>query len=129
MLKSQQKKHNIVVFSRWSRKGYAVFSSLKQVVKIAHLSIDLCDLALLKSYAAFQLDSQFYLDDDEEVDLGGKEPLENPIYIAATLPVVTDSSDCYRDNRINNDVYKKPIFCPEQSIGFCFFNNCNSEMI
>ncbi len=32
--------NNSVVFSKWTRKSYAIFSSLKKVVKIAQLSID-----------------------------------------------------------------------------------------
>ena len=125
MLKSQQTKKNAVVFSQWSRKGYAVFSSLKRVVMIAHLSIDLCDFALLKSFSSVQIVSLFCLDEledkGEEVDLWGKEFSDNPIYIAATLPVLCGSSDFYFQNRINIDICEKPIFCLEQNIGFLFF--------
>lgn len=31
-----------MVFSQWSRKSYAVFASLRMVVKIARLSMDIC---------------------------------------------------------------------------------------
>ena len=38
-----------LVFLRWSRKGYAIFSSLKRVVKIARLSVDTCMASLRKT--------------------------------------------------------------------------------
>lgn len=31
-----------LTFSKWSRKNYAAFVSLKKIIKIARLSIDLC---------------------------------------------------------------------------------------
>lgn len=37
-----------LVFSKWSRKAYAVFISLKRVVNIAQLSVDICTVSLLK---------------------------------------------------------------------------------
>lgn len=38
-----------VYFSRWNRKGYAIFASLGKTVKIAALSIAICEKALEKS--------------------------------------------------------------------------------
>ena len=42
---------NSIIFSRWSRKNYAIFASLGKVVKIARLKTDVCILALEKSAA------------------------------------------------------------------------------
>lgn len=46
----EQKSHinTKVYFSRWSRKSYAIFSSLGKEVKISRLSIDICAKSLLK---------------------------------------------------------------------------------
>jgi hypothetical protein len=38
-----------IVFSQWSRKRYAIFASLGKVVKIARVSVDICNKALKKS--------------------------------------------------------------------------------
>ena len=38
----------IFVFSKWSRKEYAVFASLGKLIKIGVLKIDICRKALLK---------------------------------------------------------------------------------
>jgi hypothetical protein len=37
-----------IVFSQWSRKSYAVFASLGKVIKIAQVSGDISDKALIK---------------------------------------------------------------------------------
>ncbi|KIO43356.1 MULTISPECIES: hypothetical protein [Porphyromonadaceae] len=39
----------MVYFSKWNRKGYAIFASLRKEVRIATLSIDICKVALGKS--------------------------------------------------------------------------------
>ena len=40
---------NVIVFSQWSRKSYAVFASLGKVIKIARVSGDISDKALIKN--------------------------------------------------------------------------------
>jgi hypothetical protein len=37
-----------IYFSRWSRKSYAIFTSLGKDVKISRLSVDMCGKSLLK---------------------------------------------------------------------------------
>ncbi len=39
----------IFVFSKWSRKEYAIFASLGKLIKIGVLKADICQKALLKS--------------------------------------------------------------------------------
>jgi hypothetical protein len=39
---------SIIVFSKWSRKAYAVFASLGRLIKIGVLKADICQKALLK---------------------------------------------------------------------------------
>ena len=48
MLKKFKISGPYIVFSKWSRKNYAIFSSLKKMIKIGRLSIEICDKALLK---------------------------------------------------------------------------------
>jgi hypothetical protein len=43
------KSDRIVYFSRWNRKGYAVFASLGKKIKIAGLALHICEQALKKS--------------------------------------------------------------------------------
>lgn len=42
-------KNNTLVFSKWSRKNYAIFASLSKVVKIARVSVDICISSLTKN--------------------------------------------------------------------------------
>lgn len=51
----QNRNANVVVFSQWSRKAYAVFASLKKVIRIAGLSVDICQSSLLKSSAYLRI--------------------------------------------------------------------------
>ena len=39
----------MLCFSRWNRKGYAIFASLGQEVRIGKLAIHICEMALQKS--------------------------------------------------------------------------------
>ena len=45
---SHKSKYSIV-FSKWSRKNYAIFASLHKVIKIARLSVDVCMSSLSKN--------------------------------------------------------------------------------
>lgn len=49
MRSSRHISNKVLTFSQWSRKNYAIFASLGKVVKIAHLSVDLCVSSILKS--------------------------------------------------------------------------------
>lgn len=44
-----QHKIDLVYFSRWSRKGYAVFAALGKSVAISTVPFSICNSALLKS--------------------------------------------------------------------------------
>lgn len=39
----------MLYFSRWNRKGYAIFASLGQNVRIGRLAIHICEMSLRKS--------------------------------------------------------------------------------
>ena len=41
-------KANNLIFKRWTTKNYAVYSSIGKEVLIGHLSVDICNKALLK---------------------------------------------------------------------------------
>jgi hypothetical protein len=53
-----QKPNNTVVFSKWTRKNYAVFASLKKVINILHLSIHTCFSLLVKNKFILRLLNQ-----------------------------------------------------------------------
>lgn len=42
-----------VVFSRWSRRGYATFASLNKEVTVGHLNCDIASQSMLKSVNSF----------------------------------------------------------------------------
>ena len=49
MQKSKNIQKQILVFSKWSRKGFAVFASLGKVVKIGQLNVEICKQAIKKN--------------------------------------------------------------------------------
>lgn len=120
MLKNKQIKKSVVVFSQWSRKGYAIFASLKSVVKIGCLTIDLCESALSKSSSSIQFVSTVGCDENESMDPNSSELVINPILITSSLPLVSNNADTYHRSKKNNYTIKKPIFCHVQNVGFLF---------
>lgn len=121
MLKSKQIRKEIIVFSQWSRKSYAVFASLKRVVNIAHLSIDLCKSALLKSSSVIQFIILTRLYENGIADLDSYESIENLIPVTDNLSVIFSSTDIYHQLRNNNYAIIEPISCSKQSMGFFRF--------
>lgn len=49
MIRSNGHRNSVIYFSRWSRKGYAVFAALGKEVAVATVPINVCEQALLKS--------------------------------------------------------------------------------
>lgn len=49
MIRSNGHRNSVIYFSRWSRKGYAVFAVLGKEVAVTTFSISICEKALLKS--------------------------------------------------------------------------------
>lgn len=57
---------NIFVFSKWSRKAYAIFASLGKLIKIGVLKADICQKALLKGIVELGKIAEFKEDVDED---------------------------------------------------------------
>ena len=69
---NQQKKisPSIFVFSKWSRKEYAIFASLGKLIKIGVLKADICQKALLKGLVDLGKITKIIEDlDEDESDL------------------------------------------------------------
>lgn len=63
----------VIIFSKWSRKNYAIFSSLKKVVNIARLTVDICNISIRElKKAVFQqfseLGNKCVFEDKEEIE-------------------------------------------------------------
>ncbi len=67
-LMNQQKfiSPNIFVFSKWSRKEYAIFASLGKLIKIGVLKADICQKALLKGIVDLGIFTKIKEDPDED---------------------------------------------------------------
>ncbi len=63
-----------VVFSRWSRKNYAIFCSLGKHIKIARLTIDICNVAMLKSAAIREIPQLFSFISSIQDDTADPDP-------------------------------------------------------
>ncbi len=83
-----------LIFSRWSRKGYAVFASLGKVVKIGRIAVDICRVAILKTSALKEGSARLLTNivrdskDDEDIDF---TELISQLLMLQLLPVETES--------------------------------------
>ena len=68
-----------IVFSRWSRKSYAIFCSLGKTVKIARLSIDICRMAMMKSAVLQEMQQLFASPKNHQNDTTEQEPQPLPL--------------------------------------------------
>lgn len=113
MFKRTQANINYIVFSRWSRKSYAIFASLRKVVVIAQLAVDICVSALQKNETVIQLLSIF--NDEEaystEVDINEIDESLQVLFV----PVNTAKSNPCR--KLNKEILYNPYFVL-QSMGF-----------
>ncbi len=58
-MKSLSKNPNtILVFSRWTRKSYAIFASLHKAINIARLSVSICKYSFSKNQILLRLTSR-----------------------------------------------------------------------
>ena len=77
-----------VVFSRWTRNSYALFTVLKKVVNIVRLSFDLCESSHSKKQSAIRL---FNLEKNggiSEDDYGEKAALHKMLETAILLQLL-----------------------------------------
>lgn len=108
----------VIIFSQWSRKNYAVFASLKKIICIARLSIDLCSSSLFKVPASIRLLSFLDISDSEIDDISIGNQLDKLLLTVAILPIVSNNNDIYSQNILINFQYKKSILCSMQSMDF-----------
>ncbi|MDP3431926.1 MAG: hypothetical protein Q8T04_03035 [Bacteroidota bacterium] len=89
-------KYNLV-FSEWKRKDYAVFASLHKVIKIAHLSVDICIASLRGNKSVIRVHDQLSGSSANEKELyQEKEGL--PDWLTGLLlkfDIITIEKDCY----------------------------------
>ncbi len=67
--------NNNIVFSKWTRKSYAVFASLHKVIIIAQLSVDICISLSGKNQSILRLFNQGTRIDISENDSGEQEAI------------------------------------------------------
>ena len=121
MLKNKQIKKDRIVFSQWSRKSYAVLASLKKVVNIARLSIDLCKSIQLKTSSVIPFIILTGLEEKGVADLDKNESVEIKMLVTDILSVICYNNNIYHQERNNNYLIVEPIFCSKQSMGFFHF--------
>lgn len=120
MLQNKQINKNVVVFSQWRRKSYAIFASLKKVVNIAHLSIDISNSSLLKNPAVIRLLNLFNIEVNENNDCDISELLDNSPLLLSALPIISTNNDIYGKQKLISINSSNPIFCIMQSMGLLF---------
>lgn len=84
-------------FRRWSRKAWAVFASLKRVISIGNLALQMVPgTILLERLTAF-----FRINSEEEDEVDSNELPEEMLLLSACLPVVAQPvipGDCLLKN-------------------------------
>jgi len=114
-----------IVFSRWSRKNYAIFSSLKKVVNIGRLSVDICRTSLLKCTTIIRHIFLARNTKNEEGLLNEHDSQKKQLW-EQLFPFITVelSMDSVPEQKIDIQNYTgKPIFCMMQNMGFLFLIN------
>ncbi len=110
MFQNKQIHTDVIVFSQWSRKNYAVFASLKKVIRIARLSIDICQSSLLKTPTVIHLLSLLGLSNIENDDTNTYEQIDNLLLSFAVMPTISNSKDIYSQNKLINYNTGNPYF-------------------
>lgn len=105
LMKYQYKKsNNIIVFSKWTRKNFAIFSSLHKVIKIARLSIDICISSFSKNQSVLCLLNQGISMDISENDSKEKEAFFSEWFMVLLLGLITiDESYSLTDLHLGTD--------------------------
>ncbi len=116
MITSPNTKKPLFVFSKWSRKSYAVFASLNRIVNVARLSIDITQVAGNKQLSPIQ----FFTEDtpmDHLLDL----EVAYPQYLEFNnIEELDNSANLYTDiKQINNNHKPKAFFL--NALGFLIY--------
>lgn len=106
-MKYQNKKsNNSIVFSKWTRKNYAIFVSLHKVIKIARLSIEICISFFRKNQSVLCLLNQGTSIDISENDSKEKETLFSEWFMVLLLElglITIDESYSLTDLHLETD--------------------------
>lgn len=95
-----------IVFSCWSRKNYAIFASLKRIVKIAFLSVDICIKALAKNALMLSFRDLVFVSDITEYFI---EEQTSELEILK-INIVLESCKSEYSAQYKNVMYRKPMF-------------------
>ncbi len=117
MLQYSKANTNILVFSKWSRKSYAIFASLHKVVIIAQLSVDICRTSLLKNRAVISL-LNWVVNKGEKINDRVPDDLQETQQNLVLLLAVAINNEITHEQGLNINNNKKPIFCTIQNMGF-----------
>lgn len=114
---------NVVFFSRWSRKNYAVFASLGKHVKIGVLKVDICQKALLKGLVdiiSISKNTKGTEEDESEVNIADQSILQLSFFVLLILSVFNLNSTLVS----RKESLKRHI----QKIQSLFFTNVESRL-
>lgn len=102
-----------ITFSKWSRKGFAVFASLGKVVKIAQLKVEICKQAIKKNINL--LDDLFILKKDNFIAQTNEivEILLQDLFIENNLLIQSLNTKTGRfHKKLQNEYNQSPCFAP-----------------
>ncbi len=112
-----------LVFSKWSRKNYAIFASLGKQVKIGVLKAGICQQTLLKGLVdiiTISKNTEDSEDDESEVNIADQSMLQLSFFVILALSVFNLNSVISSQE---NSLFKNFI----RHIQSLFFTNCRKQ--
>ncbi len=102
-MKSQNKNSDtLLVFSRWTRKNYAIFASLHKSINIARLSVSICKYSFSKNQSLLRLANRGLGIDTTENDFEEKDILFSDW---ATILGLVTADTYHKKNKPRNTVH------------------------
>ena len=97
-----------LVFTKWSRKSYAIFASLKREVQIGHLSFSICGSLVrkTKSFVSFASRMEFSSFTDKQQNLADSLQLSNMSSYLLVLRLVSMTD---AENTLNRHANQSPL--------------------
>lgn len=110
-----------VVFSRWSGKNFAIFSSLKKVVHIGRLGVAMCESVEFKNSGLIKvLQLLFSIAEAEE------ETDDDVALILQQEGLCVLAADPFGSQLLENRSHMKPVFCLVRNTGFFYLDENDS---
>ena len=109
------------VFLKWSRKGYAIFASLKKIINIGRLTVDLCCTAQLKNQNLINLLTVDEFEERNEEQTDNEEKVGIVELLLQNYILNTNSFYFAEKGKTNSFISEQTHILPVAVYGFVLF--------